>query len=241
MWAMDAASSFGSVAATYERGRPPYPAAALDWILPADAARVVDLGAGTGKLTRQLVARGHTVTAVDPSDGMLTELRRALPGTPAHHGSAEHLPLPDHSTDAVLCAQAWHWVDPARAVPEVARVLRPGGTLGLLWNVRDERADWVRRLSEIAGSPAADHDLTLGAPFGPVRTATFAWTHTLGADQLVDMVASRSYVILLDDDERADLLDRVRHLTRTHPDLTGRDTFDLPYVTECAKATIPLG
>ena len=126
------AASFGAAAEAYERGRPEYPPAALDWLLPAGARDVLDLGAGTGKLTRQLVARGLNVVAVDPSGGMLEQLRAAVPGVPAMIGRAEEIPLQDGVVDAVLVAQAWHWVDPERAPREVARVLRPGGRLGLV-------------------------------------------------------------------------------------------------------------
>jgi SAM-dependent methyltransferase len=235
----DHAASFGLAAAAYERGRPPYPAAALDWLLPARAQRIVDLGAGTGKLTRQLLDRGRQVTAVEPSPGMRAELHRVLPGVPALAGTAEALPLPDHSADAVLCAQAWHWVDPARAVPEVARVLAPGGRLGLIWNLRDEREEWVRRLGEIIDSPEMHRQSDLGAPFGPTETRDFPWTHDIDLDRLLDLVASRSYVILLAGDERAALLDRVRDLVTTHPALAGRDSIPLPYVTQCARADLP--
>ena len=145
------AGSFDSAAGLYERGRPPYPPAALDWLLPPGARRVLDLGAGTGKLTRQLVARGLDVVAVEPLDGMRAELARAVPGARVLAGSAERIPLADGAVDAVLAAQAWHWVDPARAVPEVARVLAPGGTLGLVWNERDERESWVAELGRIIG------------------------------------------------------------------------------------------
>jgi len=235
----DHATSFGIAATAYERGRPPYPEEALDWLLPAGASRVVDLGAGTGKLTRQIHQRGLQVTAVEPTDGMRAELTRVLPGIPALAGSAEALPLPDHSADAVLCAQAWHWVDPARAVPEAARVLTPGGRLGLIWNLRDEREDWVRRLGELITSPELPRDHHLSSPFGPAETHDFGWTHQIDLPRLLDLVASRSYVILLGDQERADLLDRVRELTTTHPDLAGRDTFALPYITHCVRADLP--
>ena len=235
---MDHASSFGPAAGIYERGRPPYPDEALDWLLPTGRPRVLDVGAGTGKLTRQIAARGLPVTAVEPSEGMLEELRRVLPGVPAHQGTAENIPLPDHSVDAVVCAQAWHWVDTARAVPETARVLSPGGTLGLIWNLRDETADWVRRLGQILGSPEESRATDLAPPYGPVEHRVFRWTHRLGLDRLLDLVASRSYVILLPDGERAALLDEVRHLAATHPDLAGRDVYELPYVTECARAVL---
>ena len=138
------ATSFGAAAGAYERGRPPYPAEAIDWLLPPGAARVLDVGAGTGKLTRQLAARGLDVVAVEPLPGMREQLARAVPGVPVHPGTAEDIPLPDGSVDAVLAAQAWHWVDhgprgarggpgagpgrPARPGLEHAR--RPGGLGG---------------------------------------------------------------------------------------------------------------
>jgi SAM-dependent methyltransferase len=233
------ANSFGSVAHVYERGRPPYPSEALDWLLPPGRPRVVDLGAGTGKLTRQIVARGLPVTAVDPSAGMLRQLTTAVPGVPALIGTAENIPLPDRSADAVLVAQAWHWVDVRRAVPEVARLLSPGGRLGLVWNLRDERSDWVRRLGEIIGSPERDRQTDVGAPFGPTEINHFPWTHTVGPEQLIDLVASRSSIILLPADERAAVLSEVRRLMATHPELVGRTEFRLPYVTECVRATLP--
>ncbi|WP_067499800.1 class I SAM-dependent methyltransferase [Actinoplanes sp. TFC3] len=232
------ALSFGAAASQYERGRPPYPSQALDWLLPAGRPKVLDLGAGTGKLTRQIAARGLDVTAVDPSAEMLDQLRAVLPGVPTHVGTAEAIPLPDHSLDAAVCAQAWHWVDPHRAIPELARVLSPGATLALIWNLRDERTDWVRRLGEIIGSPEMERDARMNPPFGPVERRDFPWTHRLTADQLLDMVASRSYIILLSDTDRAAVLDEVRTLTRTHPDLAGRPEFELPYITECARASL---
>lgn len=235
----DPATAFGAAAEIYERSRPAYPAEALDWLLPAGRPRVVDLGAGTGKLTRQIHARGLPVTAVDPSADMLAQLRRAVPGVPALLGTAEQLPLPDGSADAILTAQAWHWVDPARAVPEAARVLTPGGTLGLIWNLRDDNTAWISRLNEIIG--ADDHDLQteIGPPFHRLETAHFPWTARIGPERLIDMVASRSRIILLPGHERAAVLNEVRRLTATHPQLVGRTEFDLPYVTLCVRATRP--
>jgi SAM-dependent methyltransferase len=233
------ANSFGPAAHLYERGRPPYPDPALDWLLPGGATRVLDLGAGTGKLTRQLTARGLAVTAVDPSEGMLAQLRQVVPGVPAHLGSAERIPLPDDSADAVLVAQAWHWVDPVHAVPEIARVLSPGGRLGLIWNVRDDTHDWVRRLDQIIGNEQRDRTPEVGAPFGPVESEQFRWTHRISRSALLDLVASRSHVILLPPDERAALLAQVRQLMVTHPDMVGRDEYELPYVTTAARTTLP--
>jgi SAM-dependent methyltransferase len=236
------ANSFGPVAGLYDRARPTYPAAALDWLLePFASPRVIDLGAGTGKLTRLIRDRGLSVTAVEPSPGMRAQLASSVPGVPVVDGSAESMPLPSGSADVVLVAQAWHWVDPARAAPEVARVLRPGGRLGLLWNVRDDNADWVRRLDEIIGNRdrTSDESAVIGAPFGPVSRHRFAWADTIGPSMLLDLVASRSAVILLPADERAALLREVRQLMATHPDLVGRTEIALPYVTYCTRATRP--
>jgi SAM-dependent methyltransferase len=242
----DLARSFDAAATVYARGRPGYPAGALDWLLPPGARAVLDLGAGTGKLTAQLVARGLDVMAVEPSDRMRAELERELGDqVAASAGRAEEIPLPDGSVDVVLVAQAWHWVDPARAVPEVARVLRPGGRIGLLWNRRDERVAWVAALSEIltVPDPGARADAAqpgIGPPFGPVqRHLTDGWTDTLTPQKLVDLAACRSYVITLDEGPRQALLDRVRALATEHPDLAGRERFPLPYVTECVRADLP--
>jgi SAM-dependent methyltransferase len=249
------ANSFGPVASTYERGRPPYPETALDWLLEPRAGwqprQVLDLGAGTGKLTRQIAARGLAVTAVDPSDGMLAELGRILPETPALVGTAEGIPLADHSVDVVLVAQAWHWVDAGQAVPEVARVLSPGGRLGLLWNLRDETVDWVRRLGEIMSTndsprqtgrqrPARFLDGDVRAPFATEEIRRFGWTHPMTPRQVLDMVASRSGVIMMEPQRRAEVLDGIRDLLATHPGLTGRTTIAMPYVTECIRADLPL-
>ena len=235
------ANSFGAAAAEYERGRPPYPAAAIEWMLPAGARRVLDLGAGTGKLTRQLVERNLDVVAVEPSEGMRAELSRQLPGIRALAGTAEAIPLEDGSVDAVLVAQAWHWVDVARAAPEVARVLTPGGTLGLLWNIRDEREDWVARLWSLMRR-GDEIDLNgerpdVGTAFAPIERADFEWSHHLDRSALLDLVASRSYVITMPAGERAVLLASVQRLMDTHPDLAGREDIALPYVTRCTRTT----
>jgi SAM-dependent methyltransferase len=243
------ANSFGPVADVYDRARPTYPAAALDWLLewPASGAASIDSRAGSDPLpripprTRLIRDRGLPVTAVEPSPGMRAQLEASVPGVTVVDGSAESMPLPSGSADVVLVAQAWHWMDAARAVPEAARVLAPGGRLGLLWNVRDDRADWVRRLDEIIGNRdrASDESAVIGAPFGPVARKSFAWAHTIGPSLLLDLVASRSAVILLPADERAALLREVRQLVATHPDLVGRTDFSLPYVTYCTRASLP--
>jgi SAM-dependent methyltransferase len=228
-------------AAAYERGRPPYPPEAVDWLLPDGASRVLDLGAGTGKLTRQLRDRGLDVIAVEPSEGMREQLARAVPGVAVYDGSAEQIPLPDHSVDAVLVAQAWHWVDRSRAVPEVARVLGPGGRLGLVWNIRDEREDWVAELGRILHDPG-DHRRgdrgIVGPPFGPVEHRDVEWTHRLSRDELIDLAASRSYVITMTDQERAAVLAGVARLAdrRLGPAAVGE--LELPYVTECYRAEL---
>ena len=245
------AGSFDSAAGLYERGRPPYPPAALDWLLPPGARRVLDLGAGTGKLTRQLVARGLDVVAVEPLDGMRAELVRAVPGARVLAGSAERIPLADGAVDAVLAAQAWHWVDPPRAVREVARVLAPGGTLGLVWNERDERESWVAELGRIIGETrpeeagaddgednTSDHP-RVGPPFGPLERRDVPWTHRLSVPGLLDMVASRSYVILMAPGERQALLDQVRQLAETHPATAGQPELGLPYITHCWRCRRP--
>lgn len=238
--------SFGSEAAAYERGRPSYPPEAVDWLLAPtddwDARDVLDLGAGTGKLTTRLVERGLRVTAVDPIAEMLDMLRDALPDTPALLGTAEQIPLPDSHVDAVLVAQAWHWFDADRAAAEVARVLRPGGRLGVLWNTRDERSgpSWVKDFGAIVG---LEHDrdnatVDLPATFTDVATHQVRWINYITPQALIDYVASRSYCITSPADVRARTLEEVRELLATHPSLAGATGLALPYVTVCVRATL---
>lgn len=232
--------SFGAEAAAYERGRPSYPPEAIDWLLPSDARDVLDLGAGTGKLTTRLVERGLNVTAVDPIPEMLELLSKSLPDTPALLGTAEEIPLPDNSVDAVLVAQARHWFDVDRAVREVARVLRTGGRLGLVWNTRDERMGWVKELGRIIGD---EHDplsktVTLPEPFTDVQRHQVEWTNYLTPQALIDLVASRSYCITSPAKVRARTLERVRELLATHPALANNSGLALPYITVCIRATL---
>jgi SAM-dependent methyltransferase len=232
--------SFGPQAAAYERGRPSYPPEAIDWLLPAGARDVLDLGAGTGKLTTRLVERGLDVVAVDPLPEMLEVLLGSLPDTPALLGTAEEIPLSDNSVDAVLVAQAWHWFNPERAIPEVARVLRPGGRLGLVWNTRDERLGWVRELGRIIGrddDPVRDR-VTLPDPFTGLERHHIEWTNYLTPQALIDLVASRSYCITSPAEVRTKTLDQVRELLATHPVLASSGGLALPYITVCVRATL---
>lgn len=228
------AGSFGRAADAYERGRPSYPPEAVAWLVPEDARTVVDLGAGTGKLTRTLPAPGRTVVAVEPSAGMRERFSQVLPGVRVLDGTAEKIPLPDASADALVCAQAWHWVTPERAVPEAARVLRPGGRLGLVWNLRDVSVPWVAELDRIlrdhATAPTEDRQVaSVTAPFGPAERRDFPWRHPVTTETVLDMVASRSYVITLEPARREELLARVRAL------LEAERPTAMPYVTECHR------
>ena len=236
------ARSFGAAAGQYDRGRPTYPDDAVDWLLPGGARKVLDLGAGTGQLTRRLIARGLDVVAVEPSEGMREQFTQALPTLSPLAGSAERIPLTDHAVDAVLVAQAWHWVDVERAVPEVARVLSRGGRLGLIWNIRDEREDWVAQLGQIMHQ-GIELDMRstsprIGPPFGPVERLDVEWSYHLKPKDLLDLVASRSYVITLPATERQALDAKVRQLLDTHPALSGEQDIQMPYIARCSRATL---
>jgi SAM-dependent methyltransferase len=233
------ARAFGSVAGEYERGRPGYPTAAVQWLVGLEPCRVVDIGAGTGKLTRQLVALGHEVTAVEPSAEMLDQLRAAVPGVRALQAGAEELPLEDGAVDVAVAAQAFHWFDPAIALPEIARLLTPGGTVGLVWNMRDERVSWVARLSEIIGDEPADgltsisQRLSESGLFGPVEHATFTHEQQLDRGMLLELVTSRSYFAVQSPDERSETLVRVGDL---YDETASSDGLTMPYVTYAYRA-----
>ncbi|HEX6577072.1 MAG TPA: class I SAM-dependent methyltransferase [Jiangellaceae bacterium] len=236
------AGIFGEVAEVYERSRPGYPPKAVTWLVGTTPRRVLDLGAGTGKLTRALAAAGHDVVAVDPSPLMLSVLRRDLPDVDARRGAAEALPLADADVDVVVVGQAFHWFDQERALPEIARVLRPGGRLGLVWNLRDETVPWVAELSRVIGSKDAFPEdvvggrLRAGTRVGPVEAARFGHTQRLDREGLLALVRSRSYVAELPDGERDAVLGAVDRLFTRRAD-DGR--LLLPYVTQCYRCAVP--
>jgi SAM-dependent methyltransferase len=235
------ASSFGAAAGQYQRGRPEYPQSAVEWLVPRRAKAVLDLAAGTGKLTRSLVEAGLKVTAVEPSAGMREQLAAAVPAAVVLAGTAEKIPLADASVDAVVVAHAWHWFDAALAVPEISRVLVPGGTLSLVWNMRDESEPWVATLGTIMhkhSRQAIDASPEIGAPFGPPERMEVRWRQPVTRQEVLDLVASRSYVITMPDQERSQLLGEVAELLSDHPALSGRDEIELPYVTRCTRLSL---
>lgn len=236
------AAAFGAVADTYARVRPGYPPEAIAWLLPENAGRVLDIGAGTGALSKGLFARGLDVIAVEPDPEMRRVLEGRLPGVDVRAGRAEDLPLETGEVDAALGAQMWHWVEAEEATAEVARVIRPGGTLGLLWNLRDERVPWMAELGklvpgeDVSTSSALAVRLPTGSPFDGGAVRQFPWHQELAPADIVDLMATRSRVQVLSEPERRELLAQVNDLTRTHPGLAGRPVVDVPYVTSCFRA-----
>lgn len=233
--------SFGAAAAAYAEYRPGYPDAAIDWVLDAaPGTDVLDLGAGTGKLTASLVARSDLhVTAVEPDPAMLAELRGRLPGTDARAGSGEEIPLPDGSVDAVLIGQAWHWMDPERALPELARVLRPGGVLAGLWNRDDESVEWVAGCNAalgIARNPGATG--TSGFPahpeFGPQEERAFRHAVPQTVDSAIATIATHSWALTAAPADRDAALARMRAYLESRPETAG-GTFDAPLLTEVLR------
>lgn len=241
------AASFGGVAGKYERTRPGYPMDAVCWLVGPAPRRVLDLAAGTGKLSRSLVAAGHDVVAVDPSEGMLAHLRAALPDVEARTGTAEAIPLDDESVDVVVVAQAFHWFDAPPALRDIARVLRPGGWLGLVWNDRDEATAWVAALSRVIGSEdSMQRDLDPPAEvarsglFDPAESAEFRHEQQLDRTALLELVASRSYVAVRTPAEQVDILAKVGRVFDEHAvPGDGGPTLVLPYRTRCHRATRP--
>jgi SAM-dependent methyltransferase len=248
------ATSFGSVADSYDRVRPGPAVAALDWLVPAGCEVAVDLAAGTGLFTRALLGRAARVVAVEPDARMREVLARRSPGLDVRDGRGERMPLPDASADAVFVSTAWHWLDQSRAVPEIARVLRPGGRLGVIWTSRDRDEDWVAELDLVradssegaGGEPRTLADarahldrhhavlLPPGSAFGPAETASFGFTRTMPVDDVIAWLATSSAFIT------APAADREAGLARSRDVLLSRagtgPVVEMPMRSWCWRA-----
>ncbi|MGN6695281.1 MAG: class I SAM-dependent methyltransferase [Aquihabitans sp.] len=246
-----AAEGFGAGAAAYEKGRPSYSEDVVAWLVEhlgiAPGRTVVDLAAGTGKLTRLLAATGATVTAIEPVDAMRDQLLQVCPGVDAISGTAEAIPLPDRTVDALTVAQAFHWFDPAVALAEIARVLRPGGSLGIVFNERDTREPWVADLSRLIrwderqrwrvpytvevdwSEVVAEH----GPQFQPVARYDATYIQPMDPETLVQRVLSTSYIARLPTADQTALAAQVRDLVAPLG-----DAFELPYVSVAYATTL---
>ena len=253
------AASFGGAAAHYERYRPGPPKGAVDWILPGRVHTVVDLGAGTGALTRQLVDSADEVIAVEPDERMRAVLAEQVPGVRALEGRGEALPLPDASADALLASSSWHWVDPVPGLLEVGRVLVPGGVLGVIWSGPDRDGAFIAEAQEMlsGGGPspldeqshaelaAAVSDrssltevleIPTGVPFEQPEHTVLQWDVSLNAEELVGLLGTFSWVLLMEDAARDRLLDAARSALRDMLGVEGDATVDVGYRADVYRA-----
>jgi SAM-dependent methyltransferase len=254
------ANVFGEVASTYERFRPGPPAAAVDWLLPDHVARVVDLGAGTGALTRLLVGRADEVVAVEPDDRMRAVLMAEVPTARAVSGRGEAMPLPDRSADAVLASSSWHWMDPIPALHEVGRVVMPGGVLGAVWSGPDPEGPFIaqaqallaggtdgdeggRPPSELTGlilgdalRPMSSLEIPPGVPFDQPDHHVFTWDIALDADELIGLLGTLSWVITMAPEERDRLFAEARRLLRDLLGIEGAVTVDVAFRADAWRA-----
>jgi ubiquinone/menaquinone biosynthesis C-methylase UbiE len=253
------AGSFGRVAETYDRVRPGPAPAAVDWLVPAGGGAAVDLAAGTGLFTRALLGRVPEITAVEPDGRMRAVLAERTEGVRVLDGRGEVIPLPDASVDGAFVSTAWHWLDPALAIPEIARVLRDGGRLGVIWTSRDRADDWVAELDLLrlsampgetreweAGEPrTADqvrekldrhHSVTLppDAPFGRAEAASFTFTRLMDVDDVVDWLATNSVFITASPASRQAGLARCRAALLAQA--TGDSRVEMPLRSWCWRA-----
>jgi SAM-dependent methyltransferase len=240
--------SFGSVATDYDRYRPSPPPQALDWLIPPGAQAVLDLAAGTGAVTRELIGRAPRVIAVEPDERMRAVLTARCPEAEVLAGRGEDIPLPAASVDAVVISSAWHWLDPDRAVPEITRVLRVGGVLGVMWISRDTRVPWVaefnrlaresreadRRPDDAPGSHRRRREVTFpaGTPLSAAEEHAVAYSLPMTKDDLAGLLGTYSGVITLDPEQRAGFSQRVRAFLDRQP----WDQVDLPLICRCLRS-----
>ncbi|MCP2251196.1 class I SAM-dependent methyltransferase [Lentzea aerocolonigenes] len=239
------ADSFGAQAEAYAEHRPDYPVAAIRWALEplgtSERLDVMDLAAGTGKLTSVLVAEGHRVTAVEPNEQMLSELVRRVHDVRALPGHAEHIPVPDQTIDAVLVGTAFHWFDQERALPEIARVLRPGGVVAAMWNEHARDVEWLAEFERLsATSVESQHQDPTGvmtsSSFSPIETRTFPHAHRRDSPEaLVATVNTHSRMLVVSDEERAEINEKMLAFLRSRPE-TSNGPFDVPLRTEVFRA-----
>jgi len=242
--------SFGSVADSYDQLRPDPAPQALEWLLPARRELLIDLAAGTGKLTRAIAAAAPSarVVAVEPDGRMAAVLRASAPAILVVAGVGEAIPLPADCADGLFISSAWHWMDPERAVPQIARVLHDGGRFGLIWTSRDREVDWVRELDrlrepdrnpdhqygEAARRRNREINLPDGHPFSNVKWASFTYSRRMTIDDLVESIGTYSRVIIATDEERAIALGRVR--AKVEERFPGATEVDVPIRSLCWRA-----
>ena len=238
--------SFGAIADDYNRLRPPPAEGAVDWLVPPDCEVAVDLAAGTGLLSRALAGRAGQVIAVEPDERMAAVLRACSPGVRVMDGRGEAIPLPDASADGVFASSAWHWLDPALAVPEISRVLRDGGRLGVLWTSIDREAGWLqtyRRSGARRGAGTGNGGrgerlnrvvLPDDAPLRDVATQLFRFTRRMAAGSLLELFGTYSNMITADAQDRdAALAYAARALAERYP---GASEIDVPMASWCWRA-----
>jgi SAM-dependent methyltransferase len=259
-----AARGFEAEAETYDRARPSYPQDAVDWLIGAldigPGRRLVDLAAGTGKLTALIAGAGADLAAVEPVPAMRALLRQRLPGLPVLAGVAESLPFAARSLDAVTVAQAFHWFDAGRAMAELARVVKPGGHLGLIWNARDRSVDWVDQVWSVLdrverqapwrdhrdGTGCADTSLRrgeghlvgdLGSGWTPWNEARFYHAHESSHQDVIDRMRSVSHIAVLPPAEQQAVLGEIRTVLTRHPETRDKDLIAIPYRVDvmCAE------
>jgi len=225
----------------YERGRPNYPGGTVDALRITKGTTVVDLGCGTGKFTGLLSSAGAAVTGVEPLAAMLTTFRTRWPNIPVVAGIAEAMPFEDRRFDVVTCASAFHWFNHELALPELHRVLRPGGRLGIVWNRRDRIEGWAAEFWAITEAYRRDTPgyrsgawraaLEGSSLFGPIEEHSFDHVQKLDIDGLLARMRSASFIEILPADERDAVLERARRFVESHPDTKDREILELPYHT----------